>query len=139
YRRHFSGIIPVCSRRFTLAVRERREELLDVVGRERSSEDEALAAVAVLVLQLPELLLLLDPLGERLEAELLAELHERVQQHLRLGRLRDRRDERTVDLQDVDGKLPQVRERRVTGAEVVDGNADAERLDHFQLPSGELR
>ena len=103
--------------------------ILDVVGRERPGEDEALPAVALLLLELAELLVLLDALGERLQAELLAELHERVQQRPRLGRVGDRRDERAVDLQDVDRELAQVRERRVAGAEVVDRDADAELLD----------
>ena len=66
---------------------KRREEVLDVVGGERAGEHEALAAVALLVLQLAELLVLLDALGQRLQAELLAELHERVQERLRLDRV----------------------------------------------------
>ena len=116
---------PAARRRLRMG--ERREEVVDVTGAERPGEHEALAAVALLFLQLAELLVLLDALGERLQAELLAELHERVEERPRLDRVGDRRDERTVDLQDVDRELAQVRERRVAGAEVVDRDADAER------------
>ena len=119
-------------------VRELGEEVLHRVGRERAGEHEALAAVALFLLQLTELVLLLDALGERLQPELLAELHERADERARLGRVADRAHERAVDLEDVDGELPQVRERRVAGSEVVDGDADAELLDRAELLCGRV-
>ena len=42
-------------------------------------------------------------------------------------------DERPVDLQDVDPESQQIEQRRVSGAEVVDRDAHAERLDVAQL------
>ena len=50
------------------------EEALERVGRERAGEQEALGEVAALALQRPDLAVLLDALGERLQAERLAEL-----------------------------------------------------------------
>jgi len=38
-------------------------------------------------------------------------------------------DERVVDLEDVDGETPEVGQRRVAGAEVVDRDLDAEGLE----------
>ena len=51
---------------------------------EGTGEEEALAAVAVLVSEQGELVLLLDALGEGLDREGLAELHEGVDQRLAL-------------------------------------------------------
>ena len=68
---------------------------------------------------------LLDPLGERLDRERLAELDERADERLALLGLGEPRDERAVDLQRVDGELLQVGERGVAGAEVVDRDAHA--------------
>ncbi len=45
-------------------------------------------------------------------------------------------DERAVDLERVDGELAEVGERRVAGAEVVDGDAHAELLDLAQAAHG---
>ena len=99
---------------------------------EGAREQEALAAVAVLVLQEAQLVLALDALGERLDRHRLAELHERADQRLAFGALRQARDERAVDLQRVDRKLLQMGERGVAGAEVVDRDADPELLDGAQ-------
>src|SRR6185312_965423 len=41
--------------------------------------------------------------------------------------------QRPVDLEDVDGQVAEVRQRRVTGAEVVDGDADAIGAQRFQM------
>src|SRR4029077_8368009 len=77
---------------------------------EGTSKQEALPAVAVLVSEHGELLLLLDALGERLDRESLAELHESVQQRLALLVVSEPGDERSVDLQCVDGELLQLGE-----------------------------
>ena len=79
---------------------------------ERAREQVALAAVAVLLLQQRELLAVLDALGERLDRERLAELHERADQRLAFGVLGELGDERAVDLQRVDGEALQVRRAR---------------------------
>src|SRR3954454_23429601 len=107
----------------------RGEEPADLLGGERPGEDEALAAVAALLLQPLELLALLDPFGQRLEVQRLAEAHERVDELTGRTRLGDRLDERLVDLQRVDREPAEVRERRVAGAEVVDGDAHTDLLE----------
>ena len=73
--------------------------------------------------------MLLDAFGDRLDRQRLAELHEHVHERLGLGRFADAGDERTIDLQHVDREPAQVRERRVAGAEVVDRDPHAERLE----------
>ena len=50
----------------------------------------------------------LDALGERLDRQCLAELHERAQQRLAFGVLAELGEERAVDLQRVDGELFEV-------------------------------
>jgi hypothetical protein len=70
--------------------------------------------------------LLLDAFAERLQAERLAELNERVDQRCGLFGRRDALDERRVDLDRVNVELAEVGERAVAGAEVVDRNAYAE-------------
>ena len=71
-------------------------------------------------------LLLLDALGDRLDRERLAELHEGVDQRLALLVVLRAQDERPVDLQRVDGEPLQVSQRGVAGAEVVDRDPHAE-------------
>ena len=93
---------------------------------EGTGEQEALPAVAVLASEQGELLLLLDALGEGLDRERLAELHEGVDQRLALLVVLQAQDERPVDLQRVDGEALQVSERGVAGAEVVDRDPHAE-------------
>ena len=56
------------------------QELLGGLDRKRPGEQEALAAVAVLVAQERELVGLLDALGERLDRERLPELDESADQ-----------------------------------------------------------
>jgi hypothetical protein len=80
------------------------EERLGGGGVQRPREQEALSTVAVLRPEQRELVLHLDALGEGLERERLAELHERVDQRLALLVVLQSRDERSVDLQRVDGE-----------------------------------
>src|SRR5688572_8475359 len=97
------------------------EEVAEVGGGEGAGEEEALPTVAVLALEPVELGAVLDALGESLQSERLAQLDEAVDQRTRLVRVGDGVDERTIDLQRVHGELAQVGQRRVAGAEVVDG------------------
>ena len=60
------------------------QERLRGGGVARTGEEKALSAVAVLVSEQGELLLLLDALGEGLDRERLAELHEGVDERLAL-------------------------------------------------------
>src|SRR5579871_4245472 len=70
------------------------QELLDGVRRERTREQEPLAEIALLALELLELCRLLDALAERLEPEIPAEQDEHADERRRLGRMRDPGDER---------------------------------------------
>src|ERR1700677_1075658 len=112
------------------------EEVFDRLGCERLGEEESLGEVASLELQRLDLAVLLDSLGERLQAERLAELDQGVRERVRLARERQSRDEGTVDLQLIDGKLAQVGERAVPRPEVVDRDPNAESLPLAQQLSG---
>ena len=60
------------------------QEALDV-GREGASEQKSLGQLAFLTLKLFDLAAVLDPLGERRQAERLAELDQRVRQRVPLA------------------------------------------------------
>ena len=74
----------------------------------------------------------LDALRDRDHVEAAADLQDAADQ-LGVTGLGQLRNERPVDLQDVDGKSVQVCKRGVSGAEVVDGELDAELLEPGQL------
>src|SRR5450755_911075 len=113
------------------------EQIVDCLGLERTAEQESLTGVAVLLLQLAQLGLVLDPLAECLEAEDLAELYERVYERLGLARCGDAGDEGAIDLQRIYRELAQVSQRAVAGAEVVDRDPHAQCFEHSQpLRSG---
>ena len=109
-----------------LAVLEVTLELVDI---ERPCEQESLCEVASLTLQLEDLAVVFDTLGQRLQAECLAQLDERVGERVRLARARQVGDEGAVDLQRVNGELAQVGQRAVSRPEVVDRYPDAELLE----------
>ena len=103
---------------------------------ERAGEEEALAEVALFALEGLELGLVLDSFAERLEAERLAELDERVDERAGFLRGGDAGDEGAVDLERVDGELAEVGEGAVAGAEVVDRDAHAECLEGGEAGGG---
>ena len=76
-----------------------------------------------------ELLLGLDALGGDLEAERVGHGHDRGDERGVVGVGAEPVDERSVDLHGVDREPLEVAERRVAGAEVVDRQVDAERLE----------
>ena len=88
----------------------------------RAAEEEALGGVAAGGLQVAELLVGLDALGGHRQPERVPELDHGVDDRHVLARVRDAAHERAVDLHAVDREAPQVLERRVAGAEVVDGD-----------------
>lgn len=81
------------------------EEVFDGVGGEGAGEYEALTAVALFLLEMAVLVVLFDALGEGCQTELFPELQEGVEERSGFGRVGDRADERSVDLEDVDGEL----------------------------------
>ena len=68
---------------------------------------------------------ILDPLGHHAQAEAVAEVDGRGDQGRSPGVFGHRHDERPVEFELVDGKVTQVCQRAVAGAEVVDGDQDA--------------
>src|SRR5207253_2663669 len=99
---------------------------------ERTSEEKALPAVAVLSSELGELLRLLDALGKCLDRESLAELDEGVNEGLALLVLAKPGDERPVDLQRVHREPLEMSERGVSRSEVVDRDAYPELLQRCE-------
>ena len=99
-------------------------------------EQVALTLVDVLGAQPRPLVDRLDPLGHGLEPEHLAQLDERVHDGRGLLGVGDGGHEGLVDLEDVDRELPEVGERRIAGAEVVDRDPDAECLEAVELVHG---
>jgi hypothetical protein len=79
--------------------------------------------------ELEGLLVGLDALGHDPQLEGLAEADDGVAEGGVLGVEGDPVDERLVQLEDVEGEAAQVAEGRVAGAEVVNGQPDAERLE----------
>ena len=71
------------------------------------------------------LLGVLDAFGDGFEVERFGELHDRVDEPVALVVADDVVDEPLVDLEDVDRELGERGERRVAGAEVVDGDPHA--------------
>ena len=92
--------------------------------------------IAVLRAQSLDLDLLLDALGQRDQTQGAAELDQGVDEGGGIGRTAHLRHERAVDLEHVDGELAEVGERRVAGAEVVDGDLHAEILETRQPVDG---
>src|SRR3954451_17179112 len=80
----------------------------------------------------------LDPLGDEVELECVAEVDDALEQDEVAVLGADVRREAPVDLDDVDRELPQVRKRRVARAEVVEREDDPEVLDLLQGPGHAL-
>src|SRR5690606_26076887 len=97
----------------------RSQEGGDVVAGAGAGEQVALAQVALDAAQPVQLVLGLDPLGDGLEAEGVGERQDGGHDGGVVGARPEAVDEGPVDLEHVDGEPPQVRERRVAGAEVV--------------------
>ena len=114
------------------------QETADGLHVEWPCKEESLASVDVLGGELRTLVVVLDALGDGFEPERLAQLDHGVDERHRLGSVGDPRHEGSVDLQHVDGELSQVGQRRVAGAEVVDGHAHPERLQQGQSADGVL-
>src|SRR5581483_6032353 len=107
----------------------RGDQLLQVRQRQRPGEQEALAELAPERAQRVELLGGLDALGCRLQVEGLGDVDDGAPEARVLGAPGDALHEGLVDLQEVDRQPPQVAERGVTGAEVVERHAHAKSLE----------
>src|SRR5579863_7982292 len=92
----------------------------------------------------------LDPLSCHCEAKRAAEFHNRAHDNRALARHLHRLQKRTVDLDLVEGKTPQIDQARIAAAEIVKrhGEALGAKVDHRTLgklevgdedPSGEFK
>src|ERR1700743_68023 len=104
-------------------------ELLD---RRRAAEQEALYLVAGFVAQELQLGVGLDALGQHRQTEAAAQSEHRADDGGCLAVGVYGLDEGAVDLDLVEREGTQVRQRGITGAEIVHRDADAERLDLAQ-------
>ncbi len=105
-----------------IAGREQVEHVLELVDSGRPGVHVALGDFTADLLQAAGLLHGLDTLGDRADAERVRHRHDRGDEGLRSGvDLVQRLDKAAVDLQHVEGETLQVGQRRVFGAEVVDG------------------
>src|SRR5690348_257869 len=119
----------LASHQWCIRVAERE---LQVRGSDRLVEEEALTELAAEILQAVELLLQLDPFGDRLQLQRLAERDYRAREcGFRIAPA-DVIDERLVDFENVDREALQIAERGVPGAEIVDRETNAERLERVQ-------
>jgi hypothetical protein len=83
------------------------------------------------------LLLRLHALGDGREAEGTSEVDDRRHDDAVMAVADDPGREVPVDLDDIDGELLQVRERRVSRTEVVDGDPHTDRLERLERgPAG---
>ena len=112
------------------------EQLIDFLGLQRVAEVEALAQVTAHLTQLRQLSGVFDALGHHRLAQRVAQLHHRAHHGGLLRATAQTVDERAVDLQAVDGQRGQVAQGRVTGAEVVDAQADAQGAQLFHQRHG---
>nr|WP_255600999.1 hypothetical protein [Blastococcus sp. LR1] len=109
------------------------------LGGHRAAEEVALRDVAAQLAQRGHVLGLLDALGDDGQAEVVPEVHGAAHEDgvLRAGRHAEH--ERAVDLELVHGQPAQVAHRAVPGAEVVDGQPQAEvvqALEHVHAACG---
>ena len=73
-----------------------------------------------------------DALGNDLKAQALGKLDDGADDRLVTGVFADTGDETAVDLQLLDGKHLEVAERGIAGAEIVDGQLDAQIAQTFE-------
>ena len=105
------------------------EQCGEIRSDHRPAEQVALHFIAPRLAQEVELLGGLDAFGHHAQVQLVAERDDRLHDHGVVGIGGQIDDERTVDLELVDRKALQVAEARIAGAEIIDRDLHAERLD----------
>ncbi len=78
------------------------------------------------------LLLGLDALGQERQVERAAERHDRLHQRVAAGIAAERRDKAPIDLELVEVEALQIGQTGIAGAEIVERQADAERLQRIE-------
>src|ERR1019366_8059463 len=96
------------------------------------AEEVALSFRTVLGLKESELLLRFNALGNHALLQVLAHINYGTNDGRVVRIARDLLDEGFVNLQDVDGKLPEIAEARIAGAEVIHGKVDPHRLEFLK-------
>src|SRR5919197_1781663 len=107
----------------------RAEERLDFVGGARRGEEIALEHAATSLREEVALRVVLDALGNDVEAQAPRKRNERARKAGAFVVLRDAGDELAVDAHRTDAKALEHGERGVAGAEVIDAKARAARGD----------
>ena len=105
----------------------------------RAGEQIALHFLAAGEPQQHALLLGLDALGQQRQVERAAERHDRLHQRLAAGIAAERRDEAPVDLELVEIEALQIGQAGIAGAEIVERQPDAERLQRIEPRLGLVR
>ena len=100
----------------------------DLVRRDRPREAESLQLVALVLAQERDLVVVLDALGDDAQIELLAQRDDGGRHGAVVDVGWQPLDERPVDLETRDRERLQRAEARIAGAEVVDGDLNAEAL-----------
>src|SRR5579875_412611 len=106
----------------------------DLNGGHRARHEISLAGVAAEIAQSVEVLLALDALGDDVKVERVRGLDDEADE-VAPGRV-EHGGERAIDLQPVGGQVRELADRRVPGAEVVDGHPDAELAQAVELDVG---
>ena len=126
----------IAEKRLTVAARRRRSRpaqrksgfggarLVDF----RAAEEMALEIVDFPFAEQSARFGVLDPFGDGFDAQMARKFGEGAHEEAIVDRARDVLHERAVDLDDVDAEAAQIAERRVSGAEIVHRDGDAERF-----------
>src|SRR5579871_6413220 len=99
---------------------------------ERRGEKVALAVIAVERLELEQLLAALDSFSDHLHVQIFSQQEDGADGFRGSARLRHVHDKRTVDFQDIEGKAAETFQGSVSGAEIVDLQTYAERLQAIE-------
>src|SRR5688572_2747630 len=111
----------------------------DLLGFDQRAEVVPLAVLAVVSRQERHLSFRLDAVGHGVERQPMCDRQDRAAHDLPVFVRFEVRDERTVDLQHVERKLPKVLEARIPGAELVDSEPHAELLQGAQAVARAVR
>src|SRR6185369_3352368 len=114
-------------------------EKVGVCNGERFREQEALAVLALQQPKLLQLLLSLDTFSNNLHTEIACERNNRFHDlKVFISRIHTR-NKRAIDLQSIDGKTIEITQRGISGAEIVDAQANAETAKFRERDRSELR
>ena len=114
----------------------RTEHLLQLLGRQGASAQEALEIVTAELSQHRELFVGLDPFGDHRKRHGLRQRQHGGDQNPILVLLDQSHDEAAIQFDLVDWQLLQVSQRGVAGAKIIDGEVDPQLADGLHLEHG---